>query len=356
MVAHGVPDDRQPAFLVTVDVECDDAWSGSRTVTTKNALYLPRFQAHCEQYGVRPTYLTTWEMAASPAFREFGRDLLARRAGEIGMHLHAWPSPPDTPLTDDDYRHRPYLIEYPESVLREKVKVLTDTLEDVFATKMLSHRAGRFGFDSTYARALIHHGYRVDCSVTPGVSWRDHPGRPGGPGGPDYTEFPDEAYFVDPTDIRRPGASPLLEVPVTIGPPYLSRPARLARAALAVTPLGAKVANRLFPRCAWLYPGKFHRAMPGLLRSAAGAGRDYAEFMIHSSELMPGGSPRYPTAASIEALYRCLDRLFAAARRKFVGSTLSEYHDRFVAARQADRPTTARSALARRGLPEMATL
>ena len=119
MDAHGVPDDR-PAFLVTIDVECDDAWSGSRTVTTRNAAFLPRFQALCEQYGVRPTYLTTWEMATSPAYREFGRDLLARRAGEIGMHVHAWHSPPDTPLTDDDYRHRPYLIEYPEPVLRRE--------------------------------------------------------------------------------------------------------------------------------------------------------------------------------------------------------------------------------------------
>ena len=108
------------------------------------------------------------------------------------------------------------------------MRVLSNTLEDVFGTKMVSHRAGRFGFNAVYARALIDQGYRIDCSVTPGVSWRDHPGRPGGPGGPDYTGFPDEAYFVDPADVRRPGASPLLEVPVTIGPPYLSRPARLA--------------------------------------------------------------------------------------------------------------------------------
>jgi hypothetical protein len=93
------------------------------------------------------------------------------------------------------------------------------------------------------------------------------------------------------------------------------------------------VARRLFPRCAWLYPkGNNHRALPGLLRTALVEGRDFAEFMIHSSELMPGGSPRFPTARSIEILYDTLEALFAFARRAFIGQTLSEYHARFTAA------------------------
>src|SRR5688572_31921453 len=59
------------------------------------------------------------------------------------------------------------------------------------------------------------------------VSLRQWRGHPDGPGGPDYRAFPKTAYFVDPADVSRPGASPLLEVPVTIGPTHLSRPARL---------------------------------------------------------------------------------------------------------------------------------
>lgn len=348
MVAHGGPSGRRPAFLVTVDVEEDNAWASSRTVTTRNAAYLHRFQELCERHGARPTYLTNWQMALNPVFQEFATDLLARNAGEVGMHIHAWHSPPHYPLTDDDYRHHPYLTEYPEPILREKVRVVTEVLEDVFGTKMRSHRAGRFGFDDVYARALIDNGYAVDCSVTPGVSLRQWRGHPDGVGGPDYRGFPRSAYFVDPEDVGRPGSSPLLEVPVTIGPTYLCRPARLASEALRTTRLGTKVANRLFPTWAWLYPAKFHRAMLGLLRAAAVDGRDYAEFMIHSSELMPGGSPRYPTARSIEALYRCLDKLFAAARRDFVGLTLSEYHDRVVS---VTRPAHAPA----RRAPELAT-
>ena len=42
-----------------------------------------------------------------------------------------------------------------------------DALEGRFGEKMTSHRAGRWAFDSRYARLLVEHGYLVDCSVTP---------------------------------------------------------------------------------------------------------------------------------------------------------------------------------------------
>jgi hypothetical protein len=216
---------------------------------------------------------------------------------------------------------------------REKVKVMTGTLEDVFGVKMLSHRAGRFSFDAVYARALVEHGYRVDCSVTPNVSWKGYKGDPNGTGGTDFSAFPESAYFLDLDDISRPGASPLLEVPVTVTAPYFSRPARLARTVLETNRLGAKVARRLFPRCAWLYPkGDNYRSLPRLLRAVTEGGREHAEFMIHSSELMPGESPRFPTPRSIEALYDTMEALFACARADFTGYTLSEYFERFTAA------------------------
>ena len=41
---------------------------------------------------------------------------------------------------------------------------------------------------------------------------------------------------------------------------------------------------------------------------------------------MPGGSPRFQTARSIESLYEDMERLFAAAGG-FAGRTLSEYRE-----------------------------
>jgi hypothetical protein len=98
------------------------------------------------------------------------------------MHLHAWNSPPETPLTDNDWRYKPYLIEYSDALMREKVDFMTKLLQDTFQTKMRSHRAGRWAFDERYARLLIEYGYEVDCSVTPKVNWKTAKGAPQGTG------------------------------------------------------------------------------------------------------------------------------------------------------------------------------
>jgi hypothetical protein len=55
-------------------------------------------------------------------------------------------------------------------------------------------------------------------------------------------------------------------------------------------------------------------------------GGDYIEFMIHSSELMPGGSPNFSDEYSIECLYNDMEELFDYIVGKgYVGSTFKEY-------------------------------
>ena len=203
-------------FIIAIDTEGDDLWAKPRQITTRNAEYLPRFQALCERFRFKPVYLTNYEMAMSDAFVEFARDVLARGAGEVGMHLHAWNSPPLVPLTSDDFRFQPYLIEYPDPVMKEKIRIVTRLLEDRFDQAMISHRAGRLGFDGRYAAMLLDEGYRVDCSVSPGLDWSGTPGDPNGNGGTDYTAFPDRPYFFNPSDISVPAIEGMLEVPMTI--------------------------------------------------------------------------------------------------------------------------------------------
>lgn len=53
---------------------------------------------------------------------------------------------------------------------------------------------------------------------------------------------------------------------------------------------------------------------------------DYIMFMLHSSELMPNGSPTFRTVESIENLYETLTKLFDYCSRYFCGSTLKEYY------------------------------
>jgi hypothetical protein len=313
------------AFIITVDTEGDDIWSCPREITTYNARFLPRFQALCERYGYRPVYLTNYEMATSDAFLEFGRDLLARDKGEIGMHLHAWNSPPLVPLTDDDFRYQPYLMEYPDEVMRSKIRVMTALLEERFDRPMVSHRAGRLGFDGRYAAMLLEAGYLVDCSVTPGVDWRTTPGAPGGIGGPDYRGFPQRPYFLDPDDIAHPVRRGLLEVPVTIGSSALYRTAPW----LYALPLAGAIVNRITPMHSWTCPGE--NDLAGMLRAARrarAAGASCIEFLVHSSELMPGGSPTFRTADAVERLYADLEALFDELSGWCHGMTLAEFHAR----------------------------
>ncbi|MEB5838437.1 polysaccharide deacetylase family protein [Pantoea dispersa] len=311
----------KPAFLITLDTEGDNLWRNrSGKVTTHNVRFLPRFQALCEKYGFKPTWLTNYEMASDPAYVEFGRDLLARGQGEIGMHLHAWYSPPEYALTDDEWRYQPYLIEYPENVLRDKVAFMTDLLENAFQRKMTSHRAGRWAFNEVYARALIDQGYLVDCSVTPRVSWRNAQGAPQGQGGTDYSHFPDRAYFLDEQDISRPGDSPLLELPMSIQYRYGAFTNQLKKVWNGIR------GRQRGPSVNWLRPvGGNLAQMKQVAEQTLAQGNDYVEFMLHSSEFMPDGSPTFKTEADIERLYDDLEGLFSWLATRTQGMTLTEF-------------------------------
>ena len=318
-------------FLITIDTEGDDLWSSPREITTRNAEYLPRFQSLCQRFGFKPVYLTNYEMAMSDVFVAFGRDVIARGAGEIGMHLHAWNSPPLAPLTSDDFRFQPYLIEYPAPVMKEKIKTLTRLLEDRFGQKMISHRAGRWAFDGRYAAMLIDEGYQVDCSVTPDMDWRRIQGDPAGNGGSCYAGFPRRPYFLDPADISRPAAGPLLEVPMTIRPSGLHRRAPWAYR----IPLLRRAANRVSLGLSWLCPvqpalrAPVDRNLDAMLRMAREAraeGATHMEFMLHSSELMPSGSPIFRSASDIDRLYEHLEILFEDLATWCRSMTLKEFH------------------------------
>jgi len=208
------------------------------------------------------------------------------------------------------------------------VVFLTDLLRETFEVPLTSHRAGRYGFDGAYARILERCGYVVDCSVTPGVSWGTVAG--GTRGGPDFRTAPHQPYFLDNADVCRPGASRLLEVPLTIAPADPS-PLDLLRRRLAPHSFCGRALNRLSPSMRWLFPnGHNLRSMLGLLDGALERGDGYVEFTLHSSELMPGGSPKFRSAAAIEALYRDLHALFRAARGRFRPMTLTGFADEYL--------------------------
>jgi hypothetical protein len=313
--------EQSPAFLLTIDTEGDDLWKRPQNITTRNLAFLPRFQTLCERFGFMPTYLTNWEALNDRGYQEFAKDVLARGKGEVGLHIHPWNSPPEAPLTADDYWHQPYITEYPEHLLREKVRIATEHLEQVFGRKMLSHRGGRWAMDAVYARALVDNGYLVDCSVTPHRSWRHSKGDPQGIGGPDHSAAPEKPYYIE----LGPEEPDLLELPMTILRRTVYGPELWARKALKKQPY----------RTDWMRPdGRNLGRLLRVVNDVAAQRREYLQFTLHSSEFMPGGSRTFRTEREIERLYEHLETLFERVSRRFVGATLSGFAQQVIRRRE----------------------
>ncbi len=157
----------------------------------------------------------------------------------------------------------------------------------------------------------------VDSSVTPYVSWAGNPGRPGWGGGPDFRR-----HTPYPFRVAGSGAPGLVELPVTILPTYAAtRRCRVVREHWEARPSRAvRRALRVWrrPQPLWLRPRPEYGAddLAALLREAERRRLPFAVFMVHSSELMPGGSPYRPTQESVDVLLRLLDGLFALVRRR----------------------------------------
>jgi len=305
-------------FIITIDTEGDNLWEHKpgNAVTTENSRYIPRFQNLCEKYGYKPVYLVNYEMAQDGFFRDFALSVSRGKNCEIGIHPHAWNSPPFYELGNAGYGN-PYLTEYPLPVMCRKFDALYNLLSDKFQCRPLSHRAGRWATNQDYFDILIDYGIKADCSVTPHVSWKSSKGYSSG--GSDYRRSAEEPFTIN----RSVRDGTVTEIPVTI------RKLRF----LAADPGGGCVKkslvsarNALFGKPVWLRPnGKNLSEMLLLIDYIQKSKSDYIMFMLHSPELMPAGSPSFRTGESVEELYNNLEIIFKRISNGFLGITLKDY-------------------------------
>lgn len=281
-------------FMITIDTEGDNLWEWKEgmPLQTKNTDFLPRFQNLCNKYNFIPTWFCNWEMVNDPKFVSFAKENLKSRKCEVGMHLHAWNTPPYYELPRGEESGLPYLIEYPVDVMREKVITMTNLIETKLGIRPIVHRAGRWGMNDDYFRILSELGYIADCSVTPYVDWNSSVGQTPNFGGPDYSK-------EKPVISRRQG---IIEIPLTT--------------------LWSEEKKKTF----WLRPNRKNLdEMIFLIEQYAYSDCDYLMFMLHSSELMPGGSPTFKTEGGIELLYQHLEVIFNEIARKYTGVGVEEY-------------------------------
>lgn len=295
-------------FIITVDTEGDNLWDykpGDK-ISTKNAVFLPRFQELSEKFGFKPVYLTNYEMTESDIFVRCASEWLRRQSCEVGIHLHAWNNPPFFDLCGK-YSYNPYLIEYPTEIMHEKFDFMYNQLLNKFGIRPISHRAGRWAMDKRYYELLREYGVKVDCSHTPSVDWSRNVGITRG--GCDYSRVSNAPSMING----------VLEVPVTIRTFHHS----------SVGSLRHRIRTLLQGEQVWLRPTSFsYQVIKKLIdRITADSKVDYAQFMIHSSELMPGGSPFFRDTDAVEKLYDTITSIYKLiSDNGYVGVTLSDYY------------------------------
>lgn len=301
-------------FIITVDTEGDNLWSfcDGDTVSTQNTKYIPRFQELCEKYGFKPVYLTNYEMAMDDAWVEYSSKKLSEGKCEIGMHLHAWNNPPLYELPPV-YSGLPYVTEYPTEIIEEKVAEVMHLLNERYHTDIISHRSGRWALNDEYLDILYKYGIRVDCSTTPGIDLGINPGRTVA-GGNDYSSYPKNPYMMK---------NGVLEVPMST---------RSVRRFYGKT-FKERLKNLLLGDKLWLRPIRGSLAELNYLTAQIEKENEtkYLEFMIHSSELMPGGSSYFKTQGDIDNMFKVMDAYFSTlSDRGYRGCTLGEYYEKFI--------------------------
>lgn len=300
-------------FIITIDTEADNQWDITKEETTENVLFLPRFQELSEKYDFRPVWLSTYEIVNDKRFVKYFKPKQDNNLCEIGAHLHAWNNPPEYKL-NHVMEQRPYLIEYPKKIMDEKLKTLTNSIYEKFGIKPVSHRSGRWAMNDEYFGLLSKYGYKVDCSVTPGVDWSGYKGE-SGMSGTDYTKHSLKPNFING----------VLEVPVTIRNLRIFDKKRIH----SLRNFMHECKTFIFKEKVWLRP--LNNNYLYHMKKIINLKEEYLMFMIHSSELMPGGNPSFKDELSIEKLYEHIEELFKYARDKgYKGITLREYYDRVI--------------------------
>jgi hypothetical protein len=297
-------------FIVTVDTEGDNLWEYKKgnIITTENSLFIPRFQALCEQYNLKPVWLTNYEMVCDERYVDYIKSKSENGLCEIGIHVHAWNNPPHFEL-QQKYNGNPYLIEYPDKIMHDKFASTYNLIIEKFGIVPKSHRAGRWAMDKRYFKLLNDFDIRIDCSVTPGINWNNIPGET--MMGTDYSKYSSQPFFIDN----------VLEVPMTIIKTYFSKRGSICH----------KIKVLLNGENVWLRPASSTlNEMKQICKTAFfNSNQDYVEFMVHSSELMPGGSPYFKDEKSINQLYIDLEELFAYVKDLgFEGITLDGYYNK----------------------------
>ncbi|MGZ8407565.1 MAG: glycosyltransferase [Caulobacteraceae bacterium] len=283
-------------LLLTVDVEEQFDWGkfSSTEFSVDGQQALAEFHASSRGLGISPVYLVTHAIMANPAFAEFFRAVLAEGAGEVGIHLHSWSTPPHWETLNS---FNSFQCNLPEHVERRKLESMCRCFEETFGRPARIHRAGRWGGSDRTADLLENLGIEVDLSPSPYFHDRLS-------GGPDFRQL-DHAPFWAGAGRR------VLTIPASTA--RIMRGPGLRRHLPVHWPVLARFSqwiNGTFGTAVRFSPEG--QTVEGLATLAQGLGsRPVAVMTLHSTSLYSGGSPYATTPEEVSLLHQ---RCFATLR------------------------------------------
>jgi hypothetical protein len=198
------------------------------------------------------------------------------------------------PLTEG---RRPFLTDFPESVMEEKVAWFAANLEQSLGHRAVSVRSSRASVDDRYYALLAKHGFKVDLTVVPHakIDTSDFTG---------YSEKPymtPQGIFEVPRTVRRHKYGPFIED-------------------LLVLPgVAGQAARAFFPtlRCFRLRKGNLG-VVRLLAREALKTPPEHLDLRVASRDWARG-----------EALLRDLERTLASIQTEVRPLTAEEFHQLF---------------------------
>ncbi|MBN1526887.1 MAG: hypothetical protein JW919_04815 [Candidatus Omnitrophica bacterium] len=318
-------------LVISVDTEGDWGAEKKNRITSVDGIKFLGDQ--CARYGMRPTYLVTYEIVNDEASVRAIREQLDRGMCEVGHHMHIWTTPPfedPNPYRVDEKWIDGIQSEIPDRPFEQKMRSLHDAVQNNFGVKCVSHRAGRWSVDKRTLSWLEKNGYLVDSSVCPynswdatkGVSGRIKTGTYNAPNLPYYPSSGDLAKEAERSDE----AFNILEVPVTgIKGDIFSR----------VKIKGFGRLRSFFNRLGYGGTGdmsfrpSYHlvplKVFQGLTHDLFGSDTPLVNFMFHSSELSLGSSPFSGTEERLRLVREKIAFVLKTAKEYGVkGITLSE--------------------------------
>ena len=167
---------KHPILCIVIDTEEEFNWNepfDRQNTSIKNIAQQIKAHKIFEKYNIKPSYIIDYPVANKPeAFKPL-KELYDDKLCDIGAHLHPWVTPPFTE-TVNHYNSFPGNLSYEQEY--EKLKILTDKIEENFYFKPNIYKAGRYGVGKNTTEILKKLGYSIDCSVVPNTDFTQSEG------------------------------------------------------------------------------------------------------------------------------------------------------------------------------------